>query len=227
VEPGAFCLSDHLQRVVANERSSISLDSLFNCIKWTHHHESLKLYVVKTLCNEIPELKSLLTPIFELFRKEPIAIHRIPSQRHTHIQALGTNRHHELESQGMFKAIQDFDEQIGFTSEDLIEWVGGDGASFATILRLQKYLAPTAFSNRETLRNKITTPELWHAKDTAIKTIAQNHFGPSASSDPSSLSKLYTVAGMKRPANLKHCDHYPTVDGLSLIWIAQILDCWR
>ncbi|THU75413.1 hypothetical protein K435DRAFT_880874, partial [Dendrothele bispora CBS 962.96] len=35
------------------------------------------------------------------------------------------------------------------------------------------------------------------------------------------------LAGFKRPANLKECDHYPTVRGLEIIWIAQILDCWR
>ncbi|THU81189.1 hypothetical protein K435DRAFT_694087 [Dendrothele bispora CBS 962.96] len=224
VEPGAFDLSDHLQRVVKNLHSTMTLDSLFERINWSHHHESLKLYIVKTLAEEVPELQHLLEKIFDRFRTAPIAIHRIPASRQTQIQPLGTNSERELESQGMKRCIADFDSQIGFEGEDLLEWVGGDGASFATILRLQKYLAPTAFNNRDTLRNKIA---IWHAKDTALKAIAQNHFGPSTSADPSSISKLYTVAGLKRPANLKHCDHYPTMDGLTLIWIAQVLDCWR
>ncbi|THU92216.1 hypothetical protein K435DRAFT_840650 [Dendrothele bispora CBS 962.96] len=226
-DPNSFRLSDHLQRVVQNLRSTMTLDSLFDSINWPNHHACLKLYIVKTLADEVSEIKPYLSEIIERFRSDPIAIHRLPADRLTQIQPLGTNSEREVETQGMKRCIEDFDEQIGFTSDDLVEWVGGDGATFATILRLQKYLAPTAFSNRATLRNKIATPELWHAKDTAIKTIAQNHFGPSTSSDPSSLSKLYTSAGLKRPSNLKHCDHYPTVNGLNLIWVAQILDCWR
>ncbi|THU89980.1 hypothetical protein K435DRAFT_676791 [Dendrothele bispora CBS 962.96] len=226
VRDGAFDLSDHLSRIALNLRSGLTIYDLFNSIKWSHHHSSLKHYVVKTLVDSYNSLSSLSPSISEHFRTT-LAIHRLPANRNTKIQPLGTNAEREIETQGMKRCLDDFDSQIGFTSEDLVEWVGGDGASFAAILRCQKYLAPTSFSNRQTLRNKIATPELWHAKDTALKAIAQNHFGPSTCADPSSLSKLYTVAGFKRPANLKHCDHYPTSSALELIWISQVLDCWR
>ncbi|THU86715.1 hypothetical protein K435DRAFT_867989 [Dendrothele bispora CBS 962.96] len=174
VRDGAFDLSDHLSRIALNLRSGLTIYDLFYSIKWSHHHSSLKHYVVKTLVNSYNSLSSLNPLISEHFRTT-LAIHRLPANRNTKIQPL----------------------------EDLVEWVGGDGASFAAILRCQKYLPQ---------------PHL---------AIAQNHFGPSTCADPSSLSKLYTVAGFKRPANLKHCDHYPTSSALELIWISQVLDCWR
>ncbi|KAJ7793699.1 hypothetical protein B0H14DRAFT_2622596 [Mycena olivaceomarginata] len=32
---------------------------------------------------------------------------------------------------------------------------------------------------------------------------------------------------MKRPTDLKKCDFYPTSCSMTLIWEAQLLDCWR
>ncbi|THU82412.1 hypothetical protein K435DRAFT_691498 [Dendrothele bispora CBS 962.96] len=214
-EEGAWDLSDYLSRVAQNRRSTMTIHELWNGIDWQNHYSAQTLY---------------------RFRAHPVAIHRIPNSRRTKIQPLGTNSEREVEIHSMKRCIKDFDAQIGFTAagadDSLLEWVGGnpntgDGASFAAILNLQKYLAPTSLGNRETLRNKIVTLEIWHAKDKAMKAIAEEHFGPPSSSDPSSLSKLYTVAGLKRPSNPKQCDHYPTLRGFEMIWIAQILDCWR
>ncbi|THU94231.1 hypothetical protein K435DRAFT_860767 [Dendrothele bispora CBS 962.96] len=211
----AWNLPDYLSRVSKNLRSTITVDKLWDHVNWSNHHDSQVLYVVKTLVDSIPVLASYSKLISDRFRLPPIAIHHIPEQRQTTIQPLGTNSERE----------------IGFTAggadETTLEWISGDGATFQTFLNLQKYLAPTALSNRDTLRNKIATPETWHAKDKALKAIAQEHFGPSTCTDPSSLSKLYRLSGFKRPSNLKECDHYPTVRGLEIIWAAQILDCWR
>ncbi|THU84431.1 hypothetical protein K435DRAFT_870254 [Dendrothele bispora CBS 962.96] len=230
-QKGAWDLSDYLSRVAQNLRSKMTIGTLWNSIDWKNYHDIQALYVVKTLVEYIPSLKFHSNSISERFRTHPIAIHRIPDDRRTKIQPLGTNSEQEVEIHGMKRCIEDFDGQIGFTGagadDRLLEWVSGDGASFAAIINLQKYLAPTSLGNRETLRNKIVTPEIWHTKDKALKAIAEEHFGPPTSADPSSLSKLYTLAGLKRPSNLKHCDHYPTMRGLELIWTAQILDCWR
>ena len=54
----------------------------------------------------------------------------------TWVQPLGTNSEVEVETQGMYHAIQDFEQQLGVTTKSvdkLLQWVGGDGASFTAI----------------------------------------------------------------------------------------------
>ncbi|KAK7472123.1 hypothetical protein VKT23_000244 [Stygiomarasmius scandens] len=226
----AWNLQDHLTRVMNNRRSTMTVDCLWTSINWSHHHDSMSLLLVKTLADEVAALRSHSKTVSERFRESPMAIHCLPDDYRTSIQPLGTNAENELETQGMARIMTDFDAQIGYpeeSAETTIEWVGGDGATFASIERVKKFLAPTALSNRLTFRNKIATPEAWHAKYTAIKAISETHFGPSSSSDPSSLSKLFSCVGLKRPANPKQVDHYPMVHGFKLVWTAQILDCWR
>ncbi|THU88270.1 hypothetical protein K435DRAFT_917531 [Dendrothele bispora CBS 962.96] len=166
----AWDAQDHFNRIAENQRASMSVNDLWTSIDWTHRHNSMSLYVLRTLAEEVSSLKKYIDIIDEKF-KSSMAIHRIPEKRRTVIQPLGTNAEHELETQA--------------------------------------------------------TPEAWHAKYTAIKAISETHFGPATSSDPSSLSKLFNCAGLKRPANPKHVDHYPMVHGFKLIWVAQVLDAWR
>ncbi|THV01769.1 hypothetical protein K435DRAFT_654641 [Dendrothele bispora CBS 962.96] len=230
VPPGAWDLADHLYRIVANKCCKMSVDSLWEDINWGHFHDSMVLYCVKTLAEEVNVLSFLTSNVSKRFRTEPMAIHRLPDELRTSIQPLGTNAKNELETQGMRCVMEDFNEQIGYprnAAEMTIEWVGGDGGTFASVERVKKILAPTALSNRDTFRNKIATPEAWHAKHTAIKAISEIHFGPVNSSNPSSLSRLFNCAGLKRPANPKQVDHYPMVHGFRLVWTAMILDCWR
>ena len=163
------------------------------------------------------------------FCLEPIAKHRMREGRKTVVQPLGTNAERETETQGMARAIMDFDEQMGVGSEaadHLLSWVHGDGASYATTLRLQKYLCSIP-DNHKSFQNWIATPEIWHAKATMVNSIAANHYGPATSQDPSSLSRSSGATGFKRPTNLNSCDYYPTVRSMTLIWEAQVLDCWR
>jgi len=94
-------------------------------------------------------------------------------------------------------------------ADKLLSWVHGNGASYATILRLQKYVAPVP-DNQKSFHNHISTPEIWHAKATKINSIVANHYGLATSKDPSSLSQSSNAAGFKRPANLSQCDFYPT-----------------
>jgi hypothetical protein len=103
------------------------------------------------------------------------------------------------------------------------------GASYATTLRLQKHLCSIP-DNHKSFRNRIATrptPEIWHGKAMMINSIAANHYGPATSQDPSSLSRSSGAAGFKRPTNLNSCDYYPTVRSMTLVWEAQVLDCWR
>ncbi|EDR04537.1 uncharacterized protein LACBIDRAFT_330448 [Laccaria bicolor S238N-H82] len=159
----------------------------------------------------------------------PIAKHRMREGRKTVVQPLGTNAERETETQGMARAIMDFDEQMGIDSraaDRLLSWNGGDGASYAAALCLQKYLCSIP-DNHKSFRNRISTPEIWHSKATMVNSIAANHYGPATSQDPSSLSRCSGAAGFKRPTNLNSCDYYPTVRSMTLIWEAQVLDCWR
>ncbi|KAJ7687540.1 hypothetical protein B0H14DRAFT_2204889, partial [Mycena olivaceomarginata] len=116
-------------------------------------------------------------------------------------QPLMVNSERETESQGMMHAVEDFDNQIGVDVENypnLLGWTRGDGTSFAQLLRLSRYTAPIG-----NFKNKIATPEIWHTGATDLNSIAENHYGPATSSDPSSLSKASSTAGLKRPSNLK------------------------
>jgi hypothetical protein len=59
----------------------------------------------------------------------------------------------------MERAVADFDLQIGLDPEvdtGLLEWIRGDGASYANLLRLAKLCAPM----EKKFTNKITTPEI-------------------------------------------------------------------
>ena len=228
-KPGAFDLETHLSRVANMERKKMTVETLRADIDWNHLRDVQILHWVRVLVDYIPELNFLSSAVSARFRTPPIAIHRMREGRKTVVQPLGTNAERETETQGMARALLDFDEQMGLGPEaatKLLSWVRGDGASYATILRLQKYVCPIP-DNRESFRNRIATPEIWHAKATQINSIAENHYGPATSKDPSSLSRSSNAAGFKRPTNLSSCDFYPTVRSMTLIWEAQVLDCWR
>ncbi|KAF7339868.1 hypothetical protein MVEN_01903600 [Mycena venus] len=144
----------------------------------------------------------------------------------TDFQPLGTNGDCSTERHGMENGVCDFNRQEGVDPEKdtgLLEWIGGDGASYGNLLALAKLCAPL----KDKFINKVTTPEIWHTGATDLNSISSNHYGPATSSDPSSLSKCSNAAGLKRPSNIKSCDYYPTMRNLTLIWTAHVLDCWR
>ncbi|KAJ7736175.1 hypothetical protein B0H14DRAFT_2639033 [Mycena olivaceomarginata] len=162
-----------------------------------------------------------------MFRHISKSPHEVEVGEEMPFQQTLLNSERETESQGMMRAVEDFDKQIGVDIEanpHSLSWIRGDGASYAQILlvRLSRYTAPIG-----NFKNKITTPEIWHTGATDLNSIAENHYGPATSSDPSSLSKASSCAGLKRPSNVKSCDYYPTVRSLTMIWTAHIIDCWR
>ena len=66
----------------------------------------------------------------------------------------------------MLRAVHDFEMQMGVGTEECEKhsfWVGGDGATHAAIRQVQAYLSPIEANNFDTLRNFISTPEIWHA----------------------------------------------------------------
>ena len=228
-KPGAFDLETHLLRVAQMDRKKMTVETLRADIDWDHLRNVQMLHWVRVLVDYVPDLNFLSSQVSDRFRSSPIAKHRMREGRKTIVQPLGTNAEREIETQGMARALLDFDEQMGLGPEaaaKLLSWVRGDGASYATILRLQKYVAPIP-DNQKSFRNRIATPEIWHAKATKINAIAANHYGPATSKDPSSLSRSSNAAGFKRPTNLSSCDFYPTVRSMTLIWEAHVLDCWR
>ncbi|KAJ7781696.1 hypothetical protein B0H14DRAFT_3507422 [Mycena olivaceomarginata] len=125
------------------------------------------------------------------------------------------NSEHETESQGMLRAVEDFDKQIGVdieTNPHSLSWIRGDGASYAQVLRLSRYTAPIG-----NFKNKITTPEIWHTGATDLNSITENH---------------YVTLGAKAEAPGNQIFGYlpPNLWGTCLggTWFpAHILDCWR
>ncbi|KAF8184385.1 hypothetical protein K438DRAFT_1544545, partial [Mycena galopus ATCC 62051] len=223
--PGAFDAKPYHDKVALQERKTLTTDSLFDDIDWSHIRVVIPLHWTRVLVEFIPELSHFLKDINDIFRTFPVARHRMREGRKTKCQPLGTNSERSTETQGMAQAIADFESQIGLDRADtsnILTWIRGDVASYAAILRLTKYCTPL-----ESFQNKITTPEIWHTGATELNSTAANHYGPATSSDPSSLSKCSNIAGFKRPSNIKSCDYYPTVRNLTLFWTAHVLDCWR
>ncbi|KAK6974153.1 hypothetical protein R3P38DRAFT_3332074 [Favolaschia claudopus] len=226
-QPGAFDAQDHVNRVCRQDRQNMTTESVYRSIDWNHNLGITNLHSVRVLAEFSPHLSHLRTAISARFRTT-YAKYRIPVHK-TILQPLGTNSERETTTQGMQQALKDFDKQMGIEpekSDNILQWVRGDGASHATTLGLKKYLS-TSLNIYDSCRNIISTPETWHTKATDLNACASNHYGPAASKDPSSLSRSSNAANMKRPTNLKKCNFYPTSRSMTLIWEAQVLDCWR
>ncbi|KAJ7875992.1 hypothetical protein B0H13DRAFT_1632460 [Mycena leptocephala] len=151
-------------------------------------------------------------------------------RRKSIMQPVGTNPEHSTETQGMTRAILYFEKQMGLDEkamDNLIFIPRGDGASIAAIGRIRRFMAAHP-SHYKAFRNCVPPGlEIWHTRWTQLNSIASNCYGPATSTDPSSLSKSATVAGAKRPSNLKKVDFFPTSRSMQLFFEACVLDCWR
>ncbi|KAF7971926.1 hypothetical protein HWV62_19447 [Athelia sp. TMB] len=228
--PGAFDLKDHLDRVCDKKRLGLTAEGLFNDINWDHVANTQALHWVRALVEYIPQLSHYQKNISARFRGD-LSIMRLANGRKTQIQPLGTNSEQEIKTDGMMRAILDFESQMGLEPSIMensgrLFWIRGDGGSHAAVQRIKKYLSAHA-SDYESFRNRISLPEWWHTRATNLNSTARNHYGPRSSSDPSSLSKSSVKAGVKRPADLKKCDFYPTSRSLTLFWVTRVLDVWR
>jgi hypothetical protein len=228
--PSAFNLQDHLDRIVKKDRLSLTTQSLYDDIDWKYMHEVQAHHWARVLVNFIPPLSPLIPVLNAQFRGDAIAKHRMREGRKTVIQPLGTNSERETETQGMMRAILDFEKQMGLDAkamENLLFMVRGDGASIAAIGRIKKYLSAHP-DDYKSFRNRLPPgPEIWHTRATDLNSIAANHYGPRSTPDPSSLSRSANAANVKRPANLKKCDFYPTARSITLFFEARVLDCFR
>ncbi|KAJ7167969.1 hypothetical protein C8R46DRAFT_898893 [Mycena filopes] len=227
VVPGAFDANDHVARVLKEERQTMTAESVWETIDWEHNDNIRDLHFVRVLAEFSPHLSFLQPEISERFRTT-LAKHRIPLRKKV-LQPTGTNTERQLTSQGMQRGRVDADTQRGIEPEkhdNILDWDRGDGAGHATTMNLKKYLV-TEINIYDSFRNVISTPETWHTKSTDLNSCAANHYGPTASKDPSSLSRSSNAANMKRPTDLKKCDFYPTSRSMTMIWEARVLDCWR
>ncbi|KAJ7811696.1 hypothetical protein B0H14DRAFT_3479507 [Mycena olivaceomarginata] len=221
----AFNADDHIVCILQEERQNMTTDGLLDSIDWDHVNGVMHLHYVRILVEFVPVLQPLSKEITALFRNK-YAIHRIPDRGMTELQPLGMNSEHSTETQGMSRAHIDFDQRMGIEpekSKNILDWIRGDGASFTTLKRLQKYEL-TTLDIYKSCRNVITTPETWHTKATELNACASNHYGPAVSKDLSALSRSSHTTNMKRPTDLKKCDFYPPSRSMTLIWEAQLLD---
>ncbi|THU78559.1 hypothetical protein K435DRAFT_588157, partial [Dendrothele bispora CBS 962.96] len=235
VTPGAFDLHDHMNRVLKNESAKLTTQNLWESINWDHISGIQSLHVLLALLIYIPSLNSMEIKVNELFRGK-YAIHRMRRGRKTTLIPLGTNSEREIETEGMKRALHDFFEQSGVQPEcasDLIVWVGGDGGSVLAMNRAKRYLAQhyelgDSESDYKILHNLLPTIGIWHTQSTNQNMIAENHFGPAVTNDPSALSRSASCANFKRPSNFKDCSKFYSLHRcMSTCWNAQILDCWR
>ncbi|THU99818.1 hypothetical protein K435DRAFT_794635 [Dendrothele bispora CBS 962.96] len=233
--PGAFDLKDRFLRILRNDRSELTVEKIYDNINWNHISAIQELHVLRVLLQFVPSLNSLEKHVTESFRTT-YAIHRMREGRKTKLVPLGTNSEHEIETEGMKCAIHDFLSQSGWQPEyssKFIAWFGGDGRSVLAMDRAKKYLAQhydpdDPESDYKILHNLLPTIGLWHTQSTNQNTIAENHFGPAVTDDPSALSRSASCAGFKRPTNFKDCgNYYPLSHCMKTIWETRVLDCWR
>ncbi|KAJ6495854.1 hypothetical protein DFH09DRAFT_1448534, partial [Mycena vulgaris] len=217
--PGDFNLQDHLEHAMKQERKTMTIESLYEDIDWDYIHELTALHWVRILVTFIPELAHLRKAVAAALDSPRMTKRRLRCDRKSVLQPLMTNGEREVETQGMLRAILDYEGQLGLTEEaleNLIIIPCRDGASIAAIWRIKRYLAahPSHY-------------KIWHTRWTKFNAIASNCYGPATSMDPSALSKSATAAGAKRPADLKKVDFFPTSRSMTLFYEAHILDCWR
>ncbi|KAJ7830934.1 hypothetical protein B0H14DRAFT_2285121, partial [Mycena olivaceomarginata] len=131
--------------------------------------------------------------IMRHFRSQPVAIHRRQA-RQTRRVPLSSNSHAEMETSGMKEAEKDFDRQMGYTPENVsaarvLIWDAGDGGSVLSGNRVMRHLLPQGVSlnEYESFENRLWTPGLFHVQMHMINALAETHFGPKATTDPSSL----------------------------------------
>ncbi|KAF9021243.1 hypothetical protein BDZ89DRAFT_930664, partial [Hymenopellis radicata] len=232
-EPGSFDLDDYQQRVVNNERASLTTQALLDDVDFAHLHQVQCLHVVRMLCEYVPSLDPLRPRISERFRTEPIAKHRMRSGRKSFVVPLKANSHAEMEVHGMKEAEKDFDASAGHTPEAVAKarvllWDGGDGGSVLSGGRVKRHLLPQAVSLDiyHSFESRIWTPGIWHNESNMLNVIAENHYGPRTTKDPSALSRSASATNMYIPSKLNSCDFYPTVRTMRTICEAQVLDCW-
>ncbi|KAJ6628266.1 hypothetical protein B0H10DRAFT_1778257 [Mycena sp. CBHHK59/15] len=198
--PGAFNLQDHLDRVIKQERKEMTTESLYDDIDWEYIHELTALHWVRILVTFIPQLAYLHKEVATAFNSDRMTKHRLRRGRKTVVQPLGTNAERETETQGMMRAMLDFESQIGLDEkamEGLVITPRGDGASIAAMWRIKKYLLAHP-SHYKSFRNRVPPgPEIWHTRWTKLNAISSNCYGPATSTDPSALSKSATAAGAK------------------------------
>ncbi|KAJ6448022.1 hypothetical protein C8R45DRAFT_787866, partial [Mycena sanguinolenta] len=222
--PGAFDAKPYYDKVALQERKTLTVDGLYDDINWPHLRVVIPIQWTRVLIENYPQLTRLSTELTQMFRSD-VALRPKREVRKTKCQPLPSNSERSTELQGMARAVADFDKTLGINSDEPgknLQWIRGDGASYALLLNLSTYSRPIG-----SFQNKITTPEIWHTGATDLNSTAANHYGPATSKDPSSLSKCSNAAGLKRPSNVTKCDYYPTVRNLTLIWTAHVLDCWR
>jgi hypothetical protein len=229
--PGAFDLADYFTRLLQMERKTLTTKALWKDIDHSSISMTVCLHWLRVLIFYIPEFEQYKSGLTTAFEETPIRSRRISSKRKTVVQPLGTNGEREVEIHGMEKALRDFDQQMTITKQSVdhdqrLWWYRGDGATHATITKLQRSHC-TIPDDYNAHRFRISTPEIWHTRATVLNAIASNHFGHSTSQDPSSLSKSYSLLGFKMPSDTSSCDFYSTVRNLKLIYTARILDCWR
>ncbi|KAJ7044739.1 hypothetical protein C8F04DRAFT_941959 [Mycena alexandri] len=176
--PGAFNLQDHIDRVMLQERRNLTAQSLRADIDWQY--------------------------VAALLSSAGMTKRRLPKDRVTVMQPLGTNSEHSTETHGMMRVL-DFFAQLGLDEkalENLIFMPCGDGASIAAIWRIKKFLCAHT-EHYKAFRNVVPPgPEIFHTRWTKLNSISANSYAPASSADPSGLSKSATAAGAKRPTNL-------------------------
>jgi hypothetical protein len=225
INPKALDLADKRARLAENKRKDVTVESLLNLIDHSHIETIGTLQILRTLADHIPELAYLKPWILILYRtrasKQPLPV------RKTKIHPLATSGKSETIITELKDAFLDFYAQTGQTDGNYLKRLmlaGGDGLTYNQMLLLKKYLQ---FHDDEFQSFELMDPilQVWHTLWTNLSRIAQVHYGPPLSRDPSTLGHSAAKIGRPTPAKLNKVDFYTFSDTLFTVMNARILDC--
>ncbi|KAJ6586290.1 hypothetical protein DFH09DRAFT_1075250 [Mycena vulgaris] len=177
-KPGAFRASDHIARVLKQERQMMTVESLYDSIDWEHMDNVTDLHLFASSSTS----PHVLTPFH----------HKSPLASVSPSQSIASSRERNT-----------FNLSVPTPSN---KWrTKAIRLAFATLTSKWES-SPRNVTTKDVYtcyRNALSTPETWHTKSTKLNSSASNHYGPAASPDPLSLSRSSNAANMKRPTDLK------------------------
>ncbi|KAF7371822.1 hypothetical protein MVEN_00038900 [Mycena venus] len=102
-KPGTWKADDHIASITKGECQTMTAESVFNSIDWTHMNDVTDLHFVRVAESTPPRLHHLKAQISERFRTT-LAKHRLPPHK-KELQPLSTRGDREIENKGYHNSL--------------------------------------------------------------------------------------------------------------------------
>jgi hypothetical protein len=133
--PEALVLTPVIENWKKGQRQKLTVNDIIKSIDVTYLERVFMYHWIETLVAFVPALAPY-RGLVQQHRAQDTQRHAINSKQHTNVHLLGTNSANEVMMRGMFEALTDFFDQMGFnvnSHENQIFFCSGDGKSFENI----------------------------------------------------------------------------------------------